>query len=141
MFKATRGILMDIHFIEVGKSEIREAYPSYFHEQARYFKAMKDGNPLCFYGVISRTFGVGEAFLMMKTFNGVEGRPPKVLSKGFFVALFAHADSLRYKELYTWTKWDRLIKLFARFEKLGITKTDPPFWDEASLKTWFMKRV
>ena len=124
-----------ILFEEVDQSVIVNHYPSYVHGKARYFKIIKNNKTLCFYGVIAHTQETGEAFLMMKTFNG------KVLSKGFFEALFAHADSLGNKELRTWTKWDRLIKLFAHFEGLGITKTDSPFWDEDPLKTWFIKRV
>ena len=124
-----------ILFEEVDQSVIVNHYPSYVHGKARYFKIVKNNKTLCFYGVIAHTQETGEAFLMMETFNG------KVLSKDFFVSLFAHAFSLGYKELHTWTKWDRLIKLFRRFEGLGITKTDSPFWDEDSLKIWFMKRV
>jgi len=133
---------MDIHFVEVSAFEIRKNHPSYFHEQTRYFKAVKDGKALYLYGVISRTEQAGEAFLMMKTFNG------KVLSKGFFVALFAHVFSLGYREVWTWTKWDRLIKLFARFERFGIKKTGSPPWDNNSpTKTskvdplWFIKKI
>ena len=133
-----------ILFEEVDQSVIVNHYPSYVHGKARYFKIIKNNKTLCFYGVIAHTQETGEAFLMMETFNG------KVLSKGFFEALFAHADSLGYKELRTWTKWDRLIKLFVRFEGLGIAKTDPPFWDKVDslsrldprqTKTWFIKRV
>jgi len=126
---------MDIYFVEVGALQIREHYPSYFHEKARYFKAIKNGKTLCLYGIISWSETTGEAFLMMRTFKG------KVLSKEFFMALFAHAFSLGYKEVWTWTRWDRLIKLFARFGVLGITKTDSPFWDETPLKTWFVKKI
>jgi hypothetical protein len=126
---------MDIHFVAVSALQIREHYPSYSHEKGRYFKAIKDGKTLCLYGIISRNETTGEAFLMMQTFQG------KVLSKEFFMALFDHAFSLGYKEVWTWTKWDRLIKLFARFEGLGITKTDSPFWDETPFKTWFIKRI
>jgi hypothetical protein len=135
---------MDICFVEVSPIYVREAWSSYFHEQARYFRIMKDGKPLCFYGIITRdpvegrSLGKGclpgEAFLMMRTFNG------KVLGKGFFISLFAHAFSLGYTELHTWTKWDRLIKLFGRFKKFGIEKTGCPPWDMDSTKTWFIKR-
>jgi hypothetical protein len=66
---------------------------------------------------------------------------------------------LGYREIWTWTKWDRLIKLFARFEKLGIEKTECPPWDKEArvaplpsigpfskvgphqTKTWFIKRI
>ena len=139
---------MDIHFIEVSPHEIIKNHPGYFHGQARYFKAMKDGKALCLYGVISRTEQTGEAFLMMKTFQG------KVFTKGFFIALFAHVFSLGYKEVWTWTTWDRLIKLLGHFKKFGIEKTACPSWeneprlapaeagvDPHSTKTWFLKRV
>jgi hypothetical protein len=134
---------MDIYFVEVGALQIREHYPSYFHEKACYFKAMKDGKTLCLYGIISRSETTGEAFLMMKTFNGIEGRPPKVLSKGFFVSLFAHVFSLGYKEIYTWTKWERLKKLFCHFKRFGIETTSCPPWgkDSDPTKTWFIKRI
>ena len=123
-------------FEEVGMSGIMNSYPSYVHEQARYFKAIRNGKTLCFYGIIAHTDEVCEAFLMMKTFNG------RVLSKGFFVCLFAHAFSLGYREVWTWTKWDRLIKLFTRFERFGIKKTGSPPWDNNSpTKTWFLKKV
>ena len=132
---------MDIHFVEVSPHEIIKSYPSYFHEKARYFKAIKvdgrlpDDKPLCFYGIISRTEHAGEAFLMMKTFNG------KVLSKGFFVSLFHHVFSLGYKEIYTWTKWNRLIELFRRFKRFGIEETGCPPWDKDASKTWFIRKV
>jgi len=123
---------MDICFAEVSPVYVREAWPSYFHERARYFRIMKGGKPLCFYGVITRASDVGEAFLMIKTFQG------KVLSKEFFMALFAHAGSLGYKELWTWTKWDRLINLFRRFRRLGIEEAGCPPWDKGVRKTWFV---
>jgi len=132
---------MAIHFTEIDAHRIREAWPSYFHERARYFQIVKDGKVLCGYGIITRASDVGEAFLMMKSFQG------KVLSKGFFMALFAHAGSLGYGELWTWTKWDRLIKLFRHFKtegrlpKFGIEKTGCPPWDNNPTKTWFIKRV
>jgi hypothetical protein len=140
-------------FIEVNKEEIRKTYPAYYHEQARYFKAKKKGQTLCFYGIIHRTKVSCEAFLMMGTFQG------RVLSKGFFLALFHHLFSLGYREIWTWTKWDRLIRLLARFEKLGIQEAECPPWDiEAKVaplprvgslsqvdrcqtKTWFIKRI
>jgi hypothetical protein len=143
---------MEINFIEVNKDEIRKIYPSYFHEQARYFKVMRNGQALCFYGIIDQTddqarLDACEAFLMMGTFQG------RVLSKGFFLSLFRHLFSLGYKEIWTWTKWDRLINLLARFEKLGIQQAEYPPWDtEAKIgplpnvgprqaKTWFIKRI
>ena len=131
---------MDIQFIDMNPDDIRENYPDSFHEQARYFKVLKNGNPLCCYGIISHPDQLGEAFLIMKTFQG------KVLSKGFFLSLFEHAFSLGYREVYTWTSWDRLIRLFRHFEKLGIEPTGCPPWDTGSiatltLKTWFMKKI
>ena len=65
-------------FEEVGMSGIMNSYPSYVHEQARYFRITKGNKTICFYGIIAHTDEVCEAFLMMKTFNG------RVLSKGFF---------------------------------------------------------
>ena len=124
-----------ILFEEVDQSVIVNHYPSYVHGKARYFKIIKNNKTLCFYGVIAHTQETGEAFLMMKTFNGVEGRPPKVLSKGFFVALFAHAFSLGYKELWMWTKWDRLIKLVVHFAAVGRKRTEPTFSDKRVSRT------
>jgi hypothetical protein len=146
-----------IGFVETNKEEIKEIYPSSFHEKARYFKATRNGKTLCFYGIINRTddqarlnqagLDTCEAFLMMGTFQG------RVLSKGFFFSLFNHLFSLGYREIWTWTKWDRLIKLLARFEKLGIEQAQCPTWDKGptvgslskvdlrQTKTWFIKRI
>jgi hypothetical protein len=143
---------MEINFVEINKEEIRKTYPASFHEKARYFKAMRNGQALCFYGIIDQTddqarLDACEAFLMMGTFQG------RVLSKGFFLSLFRHLFFLGYREIWTWTKWDRLIKLFARFEKLGIEQAECPPWDTGSkaaslanvdprqTKTWFIKRI
>jgi len=64
----------------------------------------------------------------------------KVLTKEFFINLFSHAFSLGFKELYTWTRWDRLIKLFEHFTGYGIEKTSPPVWDNDLTKCWYIKR-
>ena len=69
-------------FEEIDKSEIRQKYPTYFHEKARYFNIVKNNNNIGYYGVISYTNKVCEAFLMFKSFKG------KVLSRDFFVYLF-----------------------------------------------------
>jgi len=136
-----------ILFEEVDQSVIVNHYPSYVHGKARYFKIIKNNRTLCFYGVIAHTQETGEgrppgeAFLMMKTFQG------KVLSREFFEALFAHADSLGYKEIWTWTKWEKLAKLFRHFKRFGIETTGCPPWDNKSkldprqTKTWFIKKV
>ena len=122
-------------FEEVDLSEIVNRYPSYAHDKARYFKITKDNKILCFYGIIVHADEIGEAFLMMKTFQG------KVLTKEFFVGLFRHAFSLGYKEIYTWTKWHKLIRLFDRFRKFGIAQTDCPTWDLDNRQVWFLKRI
>ena len=144
-------------FEEIGKAEVSKNYPAYFHEDARYFKVINNHKTLCLYGVISRTGKTGEAFLMLQSFQG------KVLSRDFFIALFNHTFSLGYKEIYTWTKWDRLIKLFGHFKKFGIEETNCPPWGKPSKvdslskvaplskaapqakvnpdQTWFIKRM
>lgn len=124
-----------INFSKIDKQEIKEKYIQYFHEDAVYFQANKNDIPLCIYGVIDRHHGKGEAFLMLKSFY------KKVLTKEFFYELFKHAFSLGFKELYTWTQWDRLIKLFDHFGAYGIEKTSPPVWDKDVTKCWFIKRI
>ena len=126
---------MMILFEEIDQSIIVNTYPSYAHHKARYFKITKDNKILCFYGIIAHTDEIGEAFLMMKTCHG------KVLTKEFFVGLFHHAFSLGYKEIYTWTKWHKLIRLFERFRKFGIIQTECPPWDADETKVWFLKRI
>jgi hypothetical protein len=153
---------MEINFVEINKEEIRKTYPASFHEKARYFKAMRNGQALCFYGIIDQTddqtclnhesLDACEAFLLMGTFQG------RVLSKGFFLSLFHHLFSLGYRQVWTWTKWERLIKLLTRFEKLGIEQAQCPPWDTEPVaplptvgllpkvgphhtKTWFIKRI
>jgi hypothetical protein len=124
-----------ITFHEISVTEIKDKYPSYFHKQARYFNILKSNNNIGYYGVISYNDKICEAFLMFKSFKG------KVLSRDFFIFLFEHLSSLGYKEVYTWTKWDRLIKLFSHFEKFGVCKTACPAWDTDPTKTWYIKRT
>jgi len=122
-------------FKEIESSEIKKSYASYFHEKARYFAINKRNDFLCYYGIIDITDEIGEAFLMFKSFNS------KVLSKEFFLSLFDHLTKLGYKEIYTWTKWDKLIKLFSHFNRFGIEKVNYPEWDKDPSKTWFLKRI
>lgn len=124
-----------ITFQEIDKSEIKDKYPTYFHEKARYFNITKNNNNIGYYGIISYSNKVCEAFLMFKSFKG------KVLSKGFFVSLFSHLFSLGYKEIYTWTKWDKLIRLFDHFSQFGICKTGCPEWDKDPTKTWYIRKI
>lgn len=124
-----------IAFEKIDKQEIKEKHPSYFHEDAIYFQVKKNGFPLCMYGIIDRQDSIGEAFLMLKSFSG------KVFTKEFFHELFNHACSLGFKELYTWTNWDRLIMVFEHFIKFGIERTLPPTWDNDETKHWYIKRI
>ena len=124
-----------IDFLEFDKQKIKELYSSYFHEDATYYQAFRNESPICLYGIIDRHDGKGEAFLMLKSFSG------KVFTKEFFSELFNHTFSLGFKELYTWTKWDRLISVFEHFIKCGIEKTSPPPWDNDETKCWFIKRI
>jgi hypothetical protein len=121
-------------FHEVDKSEIKDKYSSYFHKDGRYFKAVKNNNTMCFYGVIGYTENECEAFLMINTFK------EKVLSKEFFICFFKHLDSIGFKKIYTWTVWEKWRRIFRRF---GIEQTNPPIWenDNDAKKTWFMKRI
>ena len=134
-------------YLETHPLEIREKYRHYYHEKARYFRIARNAIPVGYYGIIPYDDKTCEAFLMFKSFQG------KVLSRDFFIALFNHSFSLGYKEIYTWTKWDRLIKLFGHFKKFGIEPTNCPPWDKDWLdptkaggdpcetKTWFVRRM
>jgi hypothetical protein len=124
-----------ITFHEINSTEIKDKYPTYFHKKARYFNIAKNNNNIGYYGVISYDYEVCEAFLMFKSFKG------KVLSKEFFLSLFEHLYSLGYREVLTWTKWDKLIKLFSHFTKFGIYKTRCPAWDNDPSKTWYIMRT
>jgi len=122
-------------FEEINKFEIFLSHNAHYFDNARYFKIFKDNNYLCIYGVLSRDENVGEAFWILDSFED------NVLSKKFFNHLFKHCFSLGYKELYTWTRCERLRSVFRRFEKFGIEKIDFPSWDNDESKTWFMKRL
>ena len=129
---------MAIHFEEVSPEGIRESRPSSYHPKARYFRAVRDGKPLCVYGVIGRTETAGEAFLILDTLRG------RVFGKGLLTALVAHGGSLGYGEVWTWTEWDRLIKVLGRFRSLGVERaTAPPPWEASRIppKPWFVKRL
>ncbi len=122
-------------FKEIDSSEIKKSYASYFHEKARYFMINKNTDVLCYYGIIDITDEIGETFFICNSFNG------KILSKGFILSLFDHACNLGYKELYTWSKWDRLINFCSYLKKYGIEKTSIPEWDKDASKSWFVKRI
>lgn len=122
-------------FIETSPDFIFENYPSYVHPCAQYFRIDQKNKKLCYYGVIKHSDKVCEAFLMFKSFNG------KVLTKQFFISLFDHCFSLGFKEVYTWTQWDRLARLFEHFQKIGIVRTYPHIWDKDETKFWFVKRI
>lgn len=124
-----------ITFEAMDKSEIYSSHNAHYDDNARYFKVFKDNQPLCIYGVLSRDGNVGEAFWILDSFED------NVLSKKFFNHLFKHCFSLGYKELYTWTRCERLRSVFRRFEKFGIEQIDFPSWDHDESKTWFMKRL
>ena len=126
---------MTITFEEMDKLEIYSSYNNFYDDNARYFKIIKDNKILCIYGVWSRDENIGEAFWIIKSFEG------NVLSMKFFNHLFKHCFSLGYKELYTWTRCKRHISVFRRFEKFGIEKIHFPCWDNDESKTWFMKRL
>lgn len=124
-----------ITFEEIDRHIIQKKYPNHFHEKARYFQAVKDKRNLCIYGLISYNENIGEAFLIMNSFVG------KVFSKDYFISLFNHSFGLDFKEIYTWTKWAKLIRTFEHFKSFGIEKTTCPPWDNDETKTWFMKRI
>lgn len=124
----------NIIFSETEKSFIKDNFPAYFHKEAHYFNIVKNNNVIGYYGVISYDYEVCEAFLMFKSFKG------KVLSKDFFLSLFEHLYSLGYREVLTWTKWDKIIKLFSHFTKFGIYRTKCPSWDKDPTKTWYIMR-
>lgn len=124
-----------ITFEPMDRSEIYSSHNNHYDDNARYFKIFKDGQLLCIYGVLSRDENIGEAFWILDSFEG------NVLSKKFFNYLFKHCFSLGYKQMYTWTRCDRLRSVFKRFEKFGIKKIDYPTWDNDESKTWFMKRL
>ncbi len=124
-----------IAFQEIDKSEIYSSHNNHYDDNARYFKINKDNEPLCIYGVLTRDNNIGEAFWILDSFND------RVLSKKFFSHLFKHCFSLGYKEMYTWTRCERLKSVFSHFEKFGIEKIEFPSWDSDETKTWFMKRL
>lgn len=124
-----------ITFEEIDKLEIYSSHNNHYDDNARYFKIFKDDQLLCIYGVLSRDENIGEAFWILDSFEG------NVLSKNFFNYLFKHCFSLGCKQIYTWTRCERLRSVFRRFEKLGIEKIDFPSWDNDESKTWFMKRL
>lgn len=124
-----------ITFEEIDKSQIYSSHNQHYDDNARYFNVIKNNKLLCIYGVVTRNNNKGEAFWILDSFNG------KVLTKSFFNSLFKHAFYLGYKELYTWTRCERLKSLFEHFKKFGIEKTDCPSWDTDETKTWFIKRI
>ncbi len=124
-----------IQFKEIDKLEIYSSHNNHYDDNARYFKINKDGNPLCIYGVLTRENNIGEAFWILNSFND------RVLSKNFFNNLFKHCFSLGYKEIYTWTRCERLKSVFGHFKKFGIEEIEFPAWDSDETKTWFMKRL
>jgi hypothetical protein len=121
-------------FYEVDKSEIKEKYKNYYHEKGRYFKAVKNNNTMCFYGVIGYTQNECEAFLMLNTFID------NVLSKEFFNCFFNHLETIGFNDIYTWTVLEKWRRIFKRF---GIHQTNAPIWgnDNDPQKTWFVKRI
>ena len=122
-------------FKEINKSEIYTNHNNCYHEDADYFDISKNDKSLCIYGIISRDDGAGEAFWIMDSFND------RVFCKNFFHSLFKHAFSLKYTKVYTWTRCERLINVFGKFNNFGIEKTDCPKWDNDQTKTWFMRRL
>lgn len=124
-----------ITFEEINKSEIYSSHNTHYDDNARYFKINKDDELLCIYGVLTRDNNIVEAFWILDSFNG------RVLSKKFFNHFFKHCFSLGYKEMYTWTRCERLTSVFRHFEKFGIEKIYYPSWDNDETKTWFMKRL
>lgn len=122
-------------FKEIAKSEIYNKLNQYYHDDAVYYQISKKDIPLCIYGIIKRHDKIGEAFWIMDSFNG------KVFSKNFFLCLFNHIFSLKYNEMYTWTRCKRLINIFSHFQEMGIEKVNCPQWDNDETKTWFVKRL
>jgi hypothetical protein len=122
-------------FKEIDKSEIYTNHNNCYHDDADYYEIIKNDKPLCIYGVISRSDNIGEAFWIMDSFND------KVFCKNFFYSLFKHASSLKYKEIYTWTRCNRLINIFGKFNTFGIEKVASPKWDNDQTKTWFMRSL
>lgn len=124
-----------ITFEEIDKSEVVDKYKNCFDEDVRYFKVIKGKCILCIYGLVSRGNKVIETFWVTESFHN------RVFTKSFFVSLFKHAFSLGYTELYTWTRWEKLIDVFGHFKSFGIEKTECPPWDKDETKTWFIKRI
>lgn len=124
-----------ITFSKISKEQIYNTYNNHYCDDAIYYQIIKNDVPLCIYGILDRKNGIAEAFWILKSFN------KKVLSKSFFLHLFKHAFSLKYKLLYTWTRCPRLIKVFDHFDKFGIEKINPPLWDDDQTKTWYLKRL
>jgi hypothetical protein len=122
-------------FKEIDKSEIYTNHNNSYRDDATYYSIFKDDKYLCTYGILSRSENIGEAFWIVNSFNG------KVFCKSFFYYLFKHASSLKYKEIYTWTRCERLINVFGKFGGFGIERVAPPEWDNDPSKTWFMKRI
>lgn len=121
-----------ITFEEIDKSDVKEKYSKYFHNDARYFKALKNNNTICFYGVIEYSNNECEAFLALDSFKG------KVLTKDFFISLFKHIESIGFNKLYTWTDWMGMRRIL---EKFGCVQSKSPYWDDDKTKTWFVKRI
>jgi len=122
-------------FKEIDKLKIQKAYMPYYHDHARYYLIKKNNEISCYYGIIDRSDEIGEAFFICSSFNN------KILSAGFILSLFDHSFNLGYKELYTWSKWDRLIKFCSYLKKYGIEKASNPEWDNDPSKLWFKKRI
>jgi hypothetical protein len=124
-----------MNFEEVNPQEIKESYPKYFHENARYFQVMKNDDFLCYYGIINYEDQKCETFWILSSFNG------HVITRGMILSLMNHILSLGFKEIYTWSAWERVIRIFDRLKKFKIEKTGAPFWDKDPSKTWFVRRA
>lgn len=124
-----------MEFEEVNSEEIKESYPKYFHPNARYFQVMKDNDFLCYYGIIDHKDLKCEAFWILSSFNG------RVITRNLINSLMNHILSLGFKEIYTWSAWERVIRIFSHLKKIGIEKSDCPFWDKDPTKSWFVRRA
>jgi hypothetical protein len=124
-----------MEFREVDKSEIYDNYNHHYRDNAIYYDIRDGDKSLCKYGFVPYSHGVAEVFWILDSFN------KNVISKKLFSALFKHSFALGYKVLFTWTRCEKLIKVFEYYKRVGIEEVPPPAWDSDPTKTWFMKRI
>lgn len=122
-------------FEKIDKSIIYEIHNHCFFEEATYYNIIKGDQVLCIYGLFPRSSDISELFWITESFHD------KVFSKTFFMSLIKHSFSLGYKEIYTWTRCEKLMMVLNHFNKLGIEKTSSPSWDSDETKVWFRKAI